>query len=129
MGKAAIVEIAADKTNSRIEIFEDAVKFRQYLQEVQASSNNVSRIFVLEDIVGEYVGAFGAFGGVDPLFFADHLQLVNLTGTYRDTLPCGPQMPSTCHPTKSFSLVYYEIIESPLWSLEGSSHLCNFHSR
>lgn len=129
MGRAAIVEIAADKTNSRIEIFEDAVKFRQYLRESRASSNNVSRICVLEDIVGDYVDAFGAFGSVDPLFFADHLQLVNLAGTYRGALPCGPRMPSTCDPAKSFSLVYHEMIESPPWSSEGSSYLCNFHSR
>lgn len=129
LGRATILEISSDIPEPKVISFENPVQFQSYLDFAgDASDDGLQRLCILEDVVSDYVESIGASLMIDPSFFATHLQLVNLAGSFPGAPPCGPPMPSTCNPDKSFSIVFHELVNHV--PEEGVTNLlCNFHVR
>jgi hypothetical protein len=129
LGRATILEISSNNLEPEVILFKDPLDFQRYLDRTMDSSeNSLQRLCILEDVVSDYVESIGSSLMIDPSFFATHLQLVNFAGSYTGAHPCGPPMPSTCNPEKSFSLVFHELVSHV--PEEGVTNLlCNFHVR
>lgn len=119
LGRATILEISSDSLETEVISFEDPLHFQSYLDGTRdASDNGIQRLCILEDVVSDYVESIGSCLMIDPCFFATHLQLVSLAGSYPGAYPCGPPMPSTCNSNKSFSVVFHELVNH----VPGRSH-------
>jgi hypothetical protein len=84
LGRATILEISSDSLETEVISFEDPLHFQSCLDGTRdASDNGIQRLCILEDVVSDYVESIGSCLMIDPFFFAIHLQLVNLAGSYQ----------------------------------------------
>ena len=92
--------------------FGSATELKDHLSTLTDDSGRarppVRRLFVLEDIVANYVEVLGRNLCVDPSAFAEHLRDVTYTESVSKS--GGPKLPSSYKAGQSFSMVYYELL-------------------
>lgn len=90
--------------------FESPAALRKYLEDNPAKKSREvekhRRLFILEDMEPDYVGALGHHLGVDPLVFSEHMNTWNFTSSW--SIP-HRDLPSMSVPERSFTLRYYEL--------------------
>ena len=108
IGRAALCEFGDHETREFTN-FTRASELRRHLANTDGRVPR-RRLFILEDIVADYVELVGKELLLDPLAFAEHLR--DTTYTESNLRSNGPKLPSSYKAGQSFCIVYYEILRN-----------------
>ena len=111
IGRAGLYEFDDRGLRGIPKRFFNATDFRDHVANLSSAGRGqspVRRLFVLEDIVANYVEVIGKNLCIDPSVFAEHLRDTTYTESpYKSN---GSKLPSSYKPGQSFSIVYYELL-------------------